>query len=362
MSCGIFQIPDDSSSEAGSEEQELDEELGDPKEAALREKVRAWISPKTPHFFRHGGQRLHVRHWLPAGAIQGSVVYIHGLNGHVNRPTLGELGVALQQQGFAVLTFDLPGNGYSDGLRSYVEDFESFFDAVLCFVRLALGESKDPDPEEADLGLAPAVKRQLLSRPYFIMGESMGGMLAMYSSLRLEESSPPWLDRYRGTILSAPALAVDTPSPAVICFLQNIVVPLAKERLMPEGVSKSSKPDPKLIARNPERTEIMELDDIKRFPGVALGWQDKMRWATASAFATIYSGIEGDMAEVDFPMIVLHDPDDAICKCSGSERLVELATSSDKEFIKKPGALHDIFANEFEWALGQVLPWMLARL
>jgi len=205
------------------------------------------------------------------------------------------------------------------------------------------------------------VKQQLLSRPYFIMGESMGGMLAMYASLRLREAAPPWIDRYRGTVLSAPALAVDTPSPLVIWFLQSIVVPLAKEKLMPQGISKSSKPDPKLITLNAERTQMIELDDVNRFPDVALGWQQNMRWATASAFATIYSGIEDDMADVDFPVLILHDPGDAVCKCSGSERLFELAGSSDKAFVKKPGALHDIFANEFDWAMGQVLPWMQSR-
>ena len=62
-----------------------------------------------------------------------------------------------------------------------------------------------------------------------------------------------------------------------------------------------------------------------------LGWFYKMRWGTASAYSTIFSRIEEarsvnhlassfkpvpfqDMAEVEFPFMIVHDPKDGLMK------------------------------------------------
>lgn len=351
---------EDDTSETIDNEDDTSEAIDDEDEAKNLEKLKARLQPKTPHFFSYNGDRLHVRHWLPASTAtcKGTVFYIHGLNGHLNG--LASIQKAIAQAGFAVLGLDIVGHGYSEGLRSYVEDFEDVFDSVLHFVGLVMGSLADDD--ESDLGLSDSILKLMRSKPYFFLGESMGGMLAMYVSIRLHQDSGVCTERHEGTILIAPSLAVSIPSPPVVALLQTVVVPLAREQLMPESVSKASRPQPELQWRDPEEAHLRELDDWNRFPGVGLSWKERMRWATASAFASIYQGIDDEMKAVDFPFLVLHDPDDGICAYSGSEKLVELSPSQDKKLVEAKGALHDVSTNELPWVLDQILPWLDCHL
>lgn len=331
-------------------------------EREQREKLKAWLLPRTDFRFVHEGQSLHVRHWLPPeqGSARGVIFYIHGLNGHINRPSLDSSCKELAENCYAVLSFDQAGNGYSDGLRAYVSDFEDVFKSVLHLVQLVMEGPNHPEDGD-NLGLSDAVARHLRKLPFFFFGESMGGMLAMYASIRLSEMSPSWAAQHRGTILIAPALKVDTPPRPVILLLQTIVVPLASTQLMSDMVSSSSKPKTELVCRDAEHVRMCELDDWNRFPGLGLGWQTQMRWATASAFATIYSRIEQDMGLVACPLLVLHDPEDKVCDYEGSQRLMQLCVSSDKKLVDAPNCLHDIRFNDTPWCMAQVLPWLAAR-
>lgn len=323
-----------------------------------QKKLRAWLLPQTPHFFFHNGQKLHVRHWFPASTatLHGTIFYIHGLNAHINGPGLAKVAQALVEAGYAVLALDLPGNGYSEGLRSYVKDFEEVFSTCLRFIAVVIGEAQGEGVPQTSIGVPEKQARDLWRVPFFLLGNSMGGLLAMYVSLRLTSTS--WRKRHHGTILVAPALAVDLPSRAVVLLLQTMVVPIMGKRLMPEGVSKSSKPKPELIIRNPEDRAAHELDDWHRFPGVGLAWKQRMRWATAGAFSSLFLQIDSSMKQVACPLLVMHDPDDQICLIKGSQHLMEVAASSDKTLIEADGAMHGILANEFEWSLAQILKWL----
>jgi len=341
---------------------------GQVHESLEAKQLREWLLPKTQFFFKHEGACLHIRHFLPqeANKLRGTIVYLHGLNCHVNGPGMATLGNAFAAAGFGMLSFDLVGNGYSEGLRSYVEDFETVFRSILHFVRLVMcKDSSDKNvagtEEVFNLGIPDNMLFRIRSSPYFFMGESMGGMLATYASIRLKQACPPWLSQHHGTVLVAPALAVNVPPKAVVMLLRSVVVPLASKELMPQAVSSASKPEPSHVYRDPEQAKVAMQDDYHAFPGIGLQWRREMRWATAGAFAAIFSTIDDDMTSVDCPLLVLHDPLDQITKVDGSRRLVQVAASQDKELIERPGALHDIVSNEFDWFMGKVLPWLVQR-
>jgi len=325
-----------------------------------------WLLPKTPFFFVHDGVRLHVRHFLPEepAKLRGTIFYIHELNSHVNRPAVARLGKAFAAAGFGLLTFDLVGNGYSDGLRAYVEDFENVFRSILHFVQLIMSADdghKAATSEPIGLGIPDNMLRCIGTVPYFFMGESMGGMMAMYSSLRLKQTSPAWLCRLHGTVLVAPALSVKVPPRKVVSLLKSVVLPMVSRELMPQNVSNSAKSDPSHIYKNPEDAKAELQDDYHMFPGIGLHWRKEMRWGTAAAFAAIFLTIDDDMRDVDCPLLVLHDPDDKITNVDGSRRLVQRAASKDKDLVECPGALHDIISNEFDVFMGKVLPWFVQR-
>jgi len=325
-----------------------------------------WLLPKTPFFFVHDGVRLHVRHFLPEepAKLRGTIFYIHELNSHVNRPAVASVGKAFASAGFGLLTFDLVGNGYSDGLRAYVEDFENVFRSILHFVQLIMSADNGNEAvtsEPSSLGIPDNMLRCIRTVPYFFMGESIGGMMAIYSSLRLKQTSPAWLCRHHGTVLVAPALAVKVPPRKVVSLLKSVVLPMVSKELMPQNVSNSAKSDPSHIYTNPEDAQAELQDDYHTFPGIGLHWRKEMRWGTGAAFADIFLTIDDDMRDVDCPLLVFHDPDDEITGVDGSRRLVQRAASQDKDLVECPGALHDIISNEFDVFMGKVLPWFVQR-
>jgi len=344
------------------------EKAGVFEESAEAKRLRDWLLPRTPFFFNDDGVRLHVRHFLPTDTnnLRGTIFYLHGLNCHINGPGFASMGNAFAAAGFSMLSFDLVGNGYSEGLRAYVEDFEDVFKSILSFVRLVMcKDCSDKDltcmEQPYHFGIPDDMLNRIRSQPYFFMGESMGGMLAMYASIRLKQTSAPWHSQHHGTLLVAPALAVNVPPRPVVCLLTSVVVPLASKELMPKAVSSSAKPELTHVYRDPEHAKAAMQDDYHAFPGIGLHWRREMRWATAGSFAAIFSKINDDMKEVDCPLLVLHDPQDQITKVDGSRRLIQVAASKDKELVERPGALHDMISNEFDWFMGKVLPWLVQR-
>jgi len=325
--------------ESGTTVEEEDSEKADEEENFVAKKLPEWWLPRTPGFFKLNGVHLHVRHFLPdeASKLRGTIFYVHGLKCHVNRPSLAILGNALTTAGFSMLTFDLMGNGYSEGLRDYVEDLEDVFRSVLRFVQIVMTEGhSDTDfactGELFDLGISDDMLNSIRSLPYFFLGESMGGILAMYSSIRLKQASPPWLSRHHGVVLVAPALAVKVPPKEVVMLLKSVVVPLASKDMIPQAVS-----------------------------NLPAGQSSHVLWAAESAFAAMALKIDDDMKDVDCPLLVLHDPNDEVAKVDGSRRLVQIAASQDKELVECPGATHNVISNKLHLFMGKVLPWLVQR-
>eukprot|EP00439_Symbiodinium_sp_Y106_P066281 s3918_g10.t2 len=154
--------------------------------------------------------------------------------------------------------------------------------------------------------------------------------------------------RHRATLCSK---VIVSPF-AVISFLKWCVVPCCSRQPMPEAVSSSSKvhlganfdlSDPK----QKYMAEMEVVDCAHRFPKKGLGWFFKMRWGTASAYSTIFSAIDeelavaGEMKEVRFPFQIIHDPKDSICMVEGSEKLMKLSACKDKVMHRvDAGGLH----------------------
>eukprot|EP01035_Chromulina_nebulosa_P018667 gene18667-24413_t len=80
----------------------------------------------------------------------------------------------------------------------------------------------------------------------------------------------------------------------------------------------------------------------------ALGYGKTIMFATGASMVAMTETIRNSFKEINFPFIILHDPDDQIVSSSGTIAFVkESSTSeSDKEFIPLPGSLHDLYNNE----------------
>merc|ERR1711963_1120558 len=117
----------------------------------------------------------------------------------------------------------------------------------------------------------------------------------------------------------------------MIALLKAVVVPFVGAREMPESLSPPSNPEDSWRKSD---MEMFVMDDWHRFPGVGLGYKRPMKWATAMAFSSLFQGIEGDMREVRYPFLLIHDPKDKCCAFKGSQTLMELAASEDKSLVE----------------------------
>ncbi|CAE8612453.1 unnamed protein product [Polarella glacialis] len=258
--------------------------------------------------------------------------------------------------GYAIFSFDFPGHGYSPGKRAYIKDFEEFLSAYMEFLHLVrttpTSKSSTFDFGVADEGLLQAARQ----KPFFIMGHSMGGLLALILSQRARKDST-LAASFGGTVLMAPALKVDRPPEAVIYLIRNTVLPLMPSSIMPAFLSKSSSVPISAIIRDKDLADKVQKDNWGEAKG-GIGWRNGMRWITASAFLRLMQNLPEVMSSSEGPMLVLHDPQDAICHFGGSERLMELSPSTDKTLIKMEDARHDIASNEPDTSASHVTAWL----
>mmetsp|Transcript_81003 Transcript_81003/g.249968 ORF Transcript_81003/g.249968 Transcript_81003/m.249968 type:complete len:375 (-) Transcript_81003:414-1538(-) len=356
------------------EEQAWMEDIENEDDGEALEKLKTWLLPKTDGFFQApSGHRLHVRATLPpmdpqAANVKAIVLYCHGMSGHVNgRPLAGGVFPRIAAKGFAVFGVDIAGHGYSEGVRNLVEDWNTVFTDWEEFVKALLGAAQ-PAPSRRDFcaGVSDQVLARLRRLPVFVVGVSMGGLVAMHVGLRMQQRKA-LCQRLQGVVLCCPALAVDLPPQPVQILLRNLVVPLCPMGIMPSCVSSSSKGKSSslLDLTDPRQREIAEMDIrdcAGRFPGVGLGWGKGMRWATAGTFSEVYLGIEEDMRRVAYPLLVIHDPGDKICFFEGSQKLMELCASADKtlEAVDARGMHYLPMAMEDQF-VSSITSWMLRR-
>ena len=110
-----------------------------------------------------GGIRLAAERWVPAGAMRAQVVFVHGLGEHRRARPYVPFYERLAAHGYAVFAFDLRGHGESEGPRLYARDFAILEQDVARAVEVAADDAE--------------------GRPVFVIGGSLGGLLAIASAL-----------------------------------------------------------------------------------------------------------------------------------------------------------------------------------
>ncbi|KAJ8614212.1 hypothetical protein CTAYLR_001117 [Chrysophaeum taylorii] len=150
-------------------------------------------------FVNRQGLRIFVRSWSPAEPPRGLVVLCHGFAEHSGR--YQPVGERLARWGFRVVALDHQGHGRSEGLRGYVERFDHFVDDVL---RLT----------DDDL-------------PIFLLGHSMGGLIALLAACRRLERDEP----LAGVLVSAPPVVPIPPNASLAAIARAISSLLPKLQL-----------------------------------------------------------------------------------------------------------------------------------
>jgi alpha-beta hydrolase superfamily lysophospholipase len=211
---------------------------------------------------------------------------------------------------YAVYALDHVGHGRSEGTRVYVERFSDYVDTLKQFV-------------DKVRGCQPG-------KPCFMVGHSMGGLIASMYLLKYQED-------LTGAVLSGPGVKVpDSISPMTILLGKTL------STLMP-------------------KVGLVQLDAeaISRDPAVVQAYASDPLVHTGKTTARLGAEMLGAMQHVtehadkiSLPILIVQGAEDRLVDPAGARMLYESVSSKDKTLEVYDGLYHEVL-NEPEH--GQVL-------
>lgn len=264
------------------------------------------------------GLRLVYARRLPRGAPKAVTVVVHGYGEHMGR--YKHVIEALVGQGYAVYTIDHRGHGESEGVRASVERFDYFVEDLRLLVQRARSEQ-------------PRL-------PLFMIGHSMGGLIATHYALRHQTE----LD---GLVLSGPALHIGDDVSPVLKRLSGIIARIAPTA----ALTPAHKSTESVLSRDPVVQELFDNDPLcyKGKVRARLGYE--LMQASAAARARV--------GELQLPLLVMYGTDDRLVNPLGAEHLYAHAASADKTIRAWHGCRHEIFNEpEQDEVIAEMIGWL----
>ena len=270
--------------------------------------------------FIHGfnGLQLYTQRWQPEGEAQGVVLILHGIGEHSSR--YANVVNSFVPAGYAVATFDLRGNGKSEGKRGFIMAFDEF---------------------REDLNIVHQEVRNVFpDMPLIMYGHSLGGLIALDYVLR--DASD-----FHCLIVSAPSVGEPGfPKPVIMASkVLSVVAPrtILHTGLDPGGISR----DEQVVKDYLEDPLVHDMGNA-RFGGEALKCMD---WVNAN------------VGELQLPLLVMHGELDTIAFTKNSRALFESAGSEDKTYREYPGGFHEPHNDiDHEMVLDGVAGWLNVRV
>ncbi|XP_050374430.1 caffeoylshikimate esterase-like [Argentina anserina] len=276
------------------------------------------------------GMEIFCKSWLPKSGdqIKAALCFCHGYG---STCTFFFEGIArrIAQSGYAVYAVDYPGFGLSEGLHGYISDFDELVNDVIEQFTSIKGRS-----EVKDL-------------PFFVMGESMGGAVAL--KIHLKEPQ-----KWDGVILVAPMckIADDVMPPAIVLKLLAFM-----SEVLPEAKLFPQKDIAHLSYRQSEKRKTAGYNVIS--------YKDQMRSKTAVELLKATKDIETHLDKVSSPLLILHGEADKVTDPAVSRLLYEKASSKDKTLKVYQDGYHCILQGEPDdtifTVLNDIVTWLNSR-
>lgn len=274
------------------------------------------IQARESTFTGAGAMQLYAQAWTPSTPTRAVVALVHGFGEHGARYTW--LAEALTDAGYALSTFDHRGHGHSPGLRGHIDSFQEFLDDVAASLPGAQA-------------LAPGA-------PVFLMGHSMGGLIALDYAIRRPQG-------LAGVIASAPLLAQPNVAPWMT-YASKLLSRIKPDFSLDTGVK------PETISRDP--AEVKRYAEDPYVHGRA-----SARFGTELTAAQAWT--QAHAGELALPLLLYHGDADPLVPIAGSRTFFANVQVADKQFIEWPGGYHEshndlhraeVFAAILQWLDG----------
>lgn len=257
---------------------------------------------------RFADGRLYFRRWLPDAPARGHVVLAHGFAEHSGR--YAHVAAALADADVSVWAPDHRGHGLSEGARA---DIESVWTAV----------------DDLDLFM-DTVRQEAPSGPLFLVGHSMGGLIAAAYAQKHQE-------RLAGLALSGPLLHV---APEVVALADLEEIPdlgLADAVSSDPAVVQAYKDDPLVYLGPPPRGFLRSAGQVE--------------------------DVRAALGQLTLPLLVMHGSADLLVSPQALKDVVAGVSSEDLTARLWPGMWHEIFNEPGQAAVLAVLKnWIADRL
>ncbi len=260
----------------------------------------------------------------PLGQIPKAVlIFVHGLNEHSGR--YSNPVNYFSKKGYTLYLFDHRGHGKSDGLRSFVDDFDHYLHDLDEFIKLVAEQEKKK-------GDTPKI---------FIVGHSLGGQIVLNYVGRFKSVLAGWM-----TSSANIQVAIKIPR------LKKIVA-LQMARAFPR-MSIPNDIDPKWISRDQHVVRAYKSDPLV---------SKKVTLKLIAAILNNQKEILDLAPKVRLPGLIMHAGDDHICALDGSRKFFEKLGTSDKQLLVYDGFYHELF-NEFgkEKVFADMEEWLEAHI
>ena len=272
---------------------------------------------KTDTFASHDGVNIFYRQFQAADE-RARLVIAHGLGEHSGR--YGNVVNRLLPANYSLWIPDHRGHGQSGGKKGHVLNFEQY----LLDLRLMVELAKEGLPE---------------GRKIFLLGHSMGGLIALYFVLQ----NPELID---GVIASSPALGMVIEVPAVKNALGQVM-----SFLWP-GLLLGNELDATKISRDESVVKAYQNDPLVH-DRVSARWFTEM--------LSTMQEVNRQASRMQIPVLMQVAGDDHLVNAQSSKQFFEKLTVADKTLHMYDGLYHEIY-NELDEqrqkVLGDLEAWL----
>jgi len=261
------------------------------------------------------GISLYSQCWLPENPPRAVVAIVHGVGEHSGR-YMNVVDYVVPNQ-IGVYGYDLRGYGRSPGQRGHIDSWMQYRIDLLNFLKM--------------------IRAQQLGRPIFLMGHSMGALIALDFILSEHE-------KIAGAIIAgAPIDPVGVGKPYLVALAR-------------------------ILSRIYPRFSIdlgLDHDALSRIPSVLRSYKEdplvhgkvSARWGTESLSALESVKMQGE--NINIPILMIHGEADRINSAEGARKFFDQIRFHDKEFRGYPGSYHEVHNDlDYQKMLSDLLDWI----